>query len=117
MTIQELQAAVVEFIEERDWRQFHIDPRSTLLALGAEVGELMDIYRFTNLEEAHERAASRKVELGEEVADILYLLLMFCDQHDIDLEKAFLDKQKKRVKKYPVAAAKGQNKKYNELGI
>lgn len=115
MTIAELQAEVDRFIEERDWKQFHSDPRTTLLALGAEVGEIMDIFRFTNLEEAKARAVERKTDVADEIGDIMYLLLMFCNQHGLDLEKAFTDKHRKRAKKYPVHAAKGQNKKYTEL--
>jgi NTP pyrophosphatase (non-canonical NTP hydrolase) len=115
MTLKELQAEVDKFIEERDWKQFHADPRSTLLALGSEVGELMDIYRFTNEKETKERMKSRKHEISDEIADLLYLICMLCDQHDIDLEEAFTTKQKIRAKKYPIQASKGKNKKYNEL--
>jgi NTP pyrophosphatase (non-canonical NTP hydrolase) len=113
--LKTLQKRVVDFIEARDWRQFHHDPKNTLLALGAEVGELMDIYRFTTTEEAQQRVQQRKAEVEDEVADVLYLLLMFCEQNGIDLEQAFLHKEKKRELKYPVAKFKGVNTKYDRL--
>lgn len=114
MTIDELQNRVVAFITERDWRQFHEDPKNTLLALGAEVGELMDIYRFTTVGDAKKLSTHRKEDVEDEVADILYLLLMFCEQNGIDLEKAFMQKERKRHKKYPIEKFKGVNKKYNK---
>ena len=111
--IKELQDRVAAFIEERDWRQFHTDPKNTLLALGAEVGELMEIYRFTTVEQARTRVQERKDDVEDEVADILYNLLMFCEQNGIDLEQAFLQKEQKRIKRYPVEKFKGVNAKYN----
>lgn len=113
--LRTLQKQVADFIKERDWTQFHEDPKNTLLALGGEVGELMEIYRFTTVEEARERATARQEDVEDEVADVLYLLLMFCEQNNVDLEKAFQQKAVKRAKKYPIEKFKGVNMKYNAL--
>ena len=113
--IKDLQKRVAGFIDARDWRQFHADPKNTLLSLGSEVGELMEIYRFTTLEEARQRVIDRKAEVEDEVGDILYLLLMFCDQNNIDLEKAFDHKEAKREQKYPITKFKGINAKYDKI--
>jgi NTP pyrophosphatase (non-canonical NTP hydrolase) len=113
--IKALQQQVADFIAERDWTQFHEDPKNTLIALGAEVGELMELYRFTTLEEARNRVKTRQADVEDEVADILYLVLMFCHQNGIDLEKAFLSKSKKTAEKYPVEKFKGVNAKYDAL--
>jgi len=112
-TLKQLQDRVAAFIEERDWRQFHTDPKNTLLALGGEVGELMEIYRFTTEEQARERIKTRQSDIEDEVADILYNLLMFCEQNGIDLEAAFLTKEQKRIANYPIDKFKGINAKYN----
>jgi NTP pyrophosphatase (non-canonical NTP hydrolase) len=114
-TIHDLQKRVAAFIDERDWRQFHEDPKGTLLALGAEVGELMEIYRWTTTNDAQKRSRSHQNEVEDEVADILYLLLMFCEENDINLEQAFARKEAKRAEKYPAAKSKGVNKKYTQL--
>lgn len=111
--IKDLQKRVVDFIEERDWRQFHNDPKNTLIALVGEIGELMELYRFTTEKEAQEVSKKRKEEVEDELADILYILLMFADQNGIDLVEAFNKKEKKRIQKYPVSRFKGINKKYN----
>lgn len=112
-TLQELQKRVAAFVDERDWRQFHEDPKNILLALASEVGELMEVYRYTTVEQAQARAQERKEEVNDEVADILYNLLLFCEENGINLEKAFADKERRRADKYPVAKFKGVNKKYN----
>lgn len=113
--IRMLQQQVADFIAERDWTQFHEDPKNTLIALGAEVGELMELYRFTTVEEARQRVKTRQADVEDEVADVLYLILMFCHQNGIDLEQAFANKSKKRAEKYPVHKFKGINAKYDEL--
>lgn len=114
-SLRELQQRVMDFVDARDWRQFHNDPKGTLLALGGEVGELMEIYRLTDTEEAKARTKDRKADIEDELADILYVLLMFCGENNIDLEKAFLSKERKREQKYPIAKAKGVNAKYDKL--
>ncbi|HSX15179.1 MAG TPA: nucleotide pyrophosphohydrolase [Candidatus Saccharimonadales bacterium] len=113
--LKDLQKRVADFIDARDWRQFHDDPKNTLLALGSEVGELMDLYRFTTVEQAKQRKLSHREDVEDEVADILYLLLMFCDENDIDLEQAFLRKGIKREQRYPVQKSRGVSTKYDKL--
>lgn len=113
--LKTLQQRVAEFIDTRDWRQFHDDPKGTLLALGAEVGELMEIYRFRTPKEAREYAVSHREDIEDELGDILYILLMFCEENGLDLEAAFERKEAKREAKYPVAKAKGVNAKYDKL--
>jgi NTP pyrophosphatase (non-canonical NTP hydrolase) len=114
-SLKDLQKRVAEFVETRNWRQFHNDPKGTLLALGGEVGELMELYRFTTEKEAQDRTTQRKEEVEDELGDILYILLMFCEENDIDLEQAFKNKEKKREAKYPVKKFKGVNAKYTDV--
>ncbi len=113
--LKTLQKRVADFIDARDWRQFHDDPKGTMLALGGEVGELMEIFRFTTIEEARERIKTRRADIEDELGDILYILLMFCEEYSIDLEAAFERKEAKREARYPVVASKGVNKKYDQL--
>jgi dCTP diphosphatase len=40
-----VQRQLAEFARERDWARFH-DPRSLLLALVGEVGELAELYQW-----------------------------------------------------------------------
>lgn len=110
-----LQKRVEKFVKDRDWEQFHNDPKNTILAIGGELGELMELYRFTTTEQAQKRAIERHEEVEDELADIFYNLLLFCSQNNIDLEKAFMNKEKKRAAKYPISKFKGINAKYDQV--
>ncbi len=112
--LKQLQKRVADFVDARDWRQFHDDPKGTLLALGGEVGELQAIFRLISTEEAKQRLTTHRDQIEDELGDILYILLMFCEENGIDLEAAFEHKEAKREARYPVAKFKGVNKKYNE---
>lgn len=82
-----------DFTIERDWEQFH-DPKSLILALVGEVGELSELFqwlpaneckRLASLEPLHSRVA-------EEISDVLLYLVRLADVLDIDLGSASLAK-------------------------
>ena len=52
--IAELTAAVRAFSQERDWEQFH-DPKSLVLALVGEVGELAELFQWVPADAAVDR--------------------------------------------------------------
>lgn len=104
--LKTLQQQVADFSAERDWAQFHQDPKNTLIALGSELGELMELYRFTTVNEARQRIQTHKAQVEDELGDILYLILMFCHQNNIDLETAFANKVQKRAKNIPSKSSK-----------
>ncbi len=106
-SIKELQAMVVKFRDERDWKQFH-SLKNIASALNVEAAELLEHFLWTE-------DSRWPGEMGEEAADILYHLLLFCDGAKIDLGKAFIEKLEKNGKKYPVEKAKGSPKKYSDL--
>ena len=56
-----------------------------------------------------------KKEIGEELADVLYWVLLISYDLKIDVLDALDKKMKKNEKKYPVAKAKGRHAKYNKL--
>lgn len=114
-TIQELKDIIDKFITQRDWQQFHSDPKNTLIAVVIELGELLEHFRFTSATEAQKRMIDRNREIEDEIADIFYNLLMFCLENDIDVSRAFANKMAKNYKKYPVKKVKGKNLKYSEL--
>ena len=58
--------------------------------------------------------SDKRVEVEEELADVLYFVLRFAQMNNIDLSSAVSSKIEKNDKKYPVEKAKGCNKKYNE---
>ncbi len=57
----------------------------------------------------------KRNKIEEEVADVFYFLLRFCQMYEIDLTQSLLKKLEINEKRYPVEKAKGKNLKYTEL--
>ena len=78
-----------EFTEERGWAQFH-DPKSLVLALVGEVGELAELVQWLPAEEARALLTSepRSTRVAEEISDILIYLVRLADVLDVDLPSA-----------------------------
>ena len=56
-----------------------------------------------------------KDEIGEELADVLYWVLLMGNDFHIDVLSALELKMKKNEEKYPVEKAKGKHTKYTKL--
>jgi len=84
--VAELTRLVREFSVERDWEQFH-DPKSLILALVGEVGELAELFQWIPANEAAARfsAEGRQARAGEEIADVLIYLIRLADVLGLDL--------------------------------
>jgi dCTP diphosphatase len=87
--LAQLTAAMREFSRERDWEQFH-DPKSLLLALVGEVGELTELFQWLPAERAAELAKNGRLHdrAGEEMADVLLYLVRLADVTGVDLASA-----------------------------
>lgn len=112
--IEELTAIVLKFRDERDWKQFH-GPKDLAISLMLEAGELLELFQRKNDEEIKEYVRSNKTAIGEELADILYHILIFGHDLDIDIPEAFKKKMEENRAKYPIEKAKGNGAKYTEL--
>lgn len=109
--IEELQQEIKEFCDERDWEQFH-NAKDLAIGISTEAGELLDLFRFKDSEEAF---LNHRADIEEESADVFFFLLRFAQMNAIDLEEVLKRKLEKNAEKYPVDKAKGSNKKYNEF--
>ena len=114
-TVEDLKKLVQKFCEERDWDQFH-DIKELAIGLATESAELLDIMRFKTPAQLSEllRDERSRIRISEELADIAWMLLRFCQLHGFELATALGDKMKKNEVKYPVATSRGSNRKYNE---
>lgn len=106
---------VQTFCEERDWDQFH-NPKDLAIGISTEANELLDIFRFKDVEDMKKIFADpkKREHVEEELADVFFFLLRFAQRNQIDLKKALEMKMMKNAKKYTVEGSKGNNKKYNE---
>jgi dCTP diphosphatase len=96
-----LEAALAEFARARDWDRFHT-PRSLLLALTGEVGELVEIFQWMTDAEAGAVMNTDKAEhVRQEVADVLLYLTRLTMVLGIDLDSAVRNKIAMNAIKYP----------------
>lgn len=112
--IKELTEIIKRFRDARDWKKFH-NPKDTSLSLVLEAAEVMEHFQWKDKEELFDYVKTHKEEIGEELSDVLYWVLLISHDLGIDITKAFIRKMAISEKKYPVNKAKGIHKKYTEL--
>ena len=109
-TLAELSAVVREFVEERDWRQFHT-PKNLAMALAIEVAELMEHFQWITIDESRAAVAidAKRAAAGEELADVLAYVLAMANALQLDLATTFRDKLAKNAERYPVEMSRGRH--------
>lgn len=112
--IQKLTEEIIEFRDARNWKQFH-NPKDCALSLALEVAEVMEHFQWKNAEEMAKHIRESKEEISDELADVLYWVLLMSHDLDIDIYKALKRKNKNNIEKYPVEKAKGKHTKYTKL--
>ena len=111
-----LSEALRRFAIDRDWEQFH-SPKNLVMALTGEAGELAEVFQWMS-EEASRGAArdpGTATAVRQELADVLLYLIRTADVLGVDLNEAVAEKLQRNAEKYPVAAARGNSRKYTEL--
>ncbi len=113
-TIKELTEKIIKFREERDWKQFH-KPKDMAISLALEAAEVLEHFQWKTSEEIEEYVKTHKEHIGEELADVLYWILLMSYDIDLDILEALDKKLEKNAQKYPVEKFKGKHTKYNQL--
>ena len=113
-SFEELQAMIRKFVDDRDWDQFH-NPKDLSISLSLEAAEVLEHFQWKNDAEMAAHAEKHKDDVGEELADVLYWVLLLANKLNINLSEAFKAKMVKNEAKYPIEKAKGSHKKYTEL--
>lgn len=108
-SIAALTAEIREFARERDWEQFH-DPKSLILALVGEVGELAELFQWVSAADvvAEFSADERRQRAGEEIADVLTYLLRLADVLGIDAGPATVSKLESSRSRFAVQDVRGR---------
>ena len=109
LTLKDLKSKVENFVNERDWEQFH-DPKNLAMSISIEAAELMEIFQWSSNDESSQKMDTKdsRIHAIEEVADILIYIIAFCNRNNIDISEAILNKLKKNKKKYPKDKFKGK---------
>jgi NTP pyrophosphatase (non-canonical NTP hydrolase) len=115
--MDDLIKAVLAFRDERDWRQFHT-PKDLAISICLEAAELLEPFQWKRSDEIADYLAegANRRRVADELADVLILLVSMADALGIDLLEAAGAKLAENARKYPVAQARGNAKKYDELG-
>ncbi len=111
---KELTKRIIEFRDARDWKQFH-NPKDVAMSLCLEAAEVLEHFQWKNKEEIEEYIKTHKEHIGEELADVLYWVLLMSYDLNIDILDALDKKIQKNESKYPIEKAKGKHTKYNNL--
>ena len=86
MQIQDAQKAVAEWINKHGVRYF--DELTNMAQLTEEVGEVARIIARRYGEQS-EKESDKNKDLGEELADVIFVVLCLANQTGIDLQEAF----------------------------
>ena len=102
---------VLQFRDDRDWRQFHT-PKDLALSMTLEASELLEVYQWsgTDLE-----CRDKLSKVREELADVLSYCILMADVYGLDLDEIMNAKVDKNEAKYPVEKSRGRADKYTEL--
>jgi dCTP diphosphatase len=111
--LEKLQDAVLAFVRERDWEQFH-SPKNLAMALIVECAELTEEFQWLTEDASRQLPSDKRDRVADELADIFIYLLRLGQVLDINLVGAATAKLAKNGVKYPVDKAKGNAQKYSE---
>lgn len=107
--IEELKKLIRDFVDERDWQQFH-SPKNLSMALAIEAAELMEHFQWIGQGESRSIAddPERLAAVGEELADVFAYSLALADVLGLDMAETVRAKMVKNVAKYPAAEFRGR---------
>ena len=102
---------VLQFRDDRNWRQFH-NPKDLAISINLEAAELLEVFQWS----ATDIVCESKIDkIKEELADVLNYCILMADACDLDMDEIIQEKIKRNNEKYPIEKAKDSAKKYNEF--
>ena len=111
MTYDETIKLLIQFRDERDWKQFH-DSKNLATAISIEAAELNELFLWKTIKESEEVDIQK---LKEELADVLSFAFLLAEKHGLDPFEIVAEKIKINAEKYPVDKARGTATKYTDL--
>lgn len=109
--MEKLLQRILEFHKARDWEQFH-SPKNVAMDVAAEVGELLDPFRWVTEDESYALGDNENVR--DEIGDSFRALIYLAHRLGIDPVEAAMEKLDKMEEKYPAEKCYGLAKKYSE---
>jgi len=65
----------VAFRDARDWKQFH-NPKDMAISLSLEASEVLEHFQWKSNDQMEEHLIVKKDEVADELADVLYWVLL-----------------------------------------
>ncbi len=96
MDIKKIQTEVDEWIKSHGVRYF--DELTNMVQLTEEVGEVARIISRRYGEQS-EKESDKQKDLGEELADVLFVVICLANQTGVDLSEAFAKKLELKTKR------------------
>lgn len=106
MAEQDILKLLNDFVESRDWDQFH-SAENLSKSISIESGELLELFQWGQ-EVDQERVI-------DELADVLTYCYLLAQKIGVSPEVIILEKLEKTATKYPVDKSKGSSVKYDRL--
>lgn len=97
----ELRDRYDDFLEQRDWHQFHT-PQNLAMAISVEANELLELFLWFDNPETTQVLEDEELvdEIRDEIADVLIYCLSLAIQMDIDLLEAVEEKMEKNESRF-----------------
>ena len=101
-TLLQLRLVVKDFIKERDWEKYHT-PKNLAMSITIEASELMELFQWYPGEDTIKllEDEDKKIEIGDEIADIMIYCLAFANQTEIDISEVVHRKLEKNELRFP----------------
>lgn len=112
--LEDLTRRIVEFRDERDWKQYH-SPKNLAASISIEAAELLEIFQWSSDETLPADVEKRRDQIEREIADVLIYALLLAHDTRVDPAAAIQRKLAENDAKYPAEKARGKRVKYTEL--
>jgi dCTP diphosphatase len=111
--LEVLRRDILDFNEKRQWGKYH-SPKNVVMDLAAEVGELVEPFRWLTEQESYDLDEKTLQSVKEELGDVFRIVVYLAHQLGIDPIEAASNKLEEMDKKYPVDQCYGKALKYTE---
>jgi dCTP diphosphatase len=108
-TLAELKRLVNDFVDRRDWHQFHC-PKNLSMSMAIEAAELMEHFQWLSTEQSRGVTGQPQqlAAVAEELSDVLCYALALANELDLDLSTAIQQKMARNELKYPADQYRGR---------
>lgn len=100
MVMEKLQQEISDFVDKRNWRQFH-SPKNLAMALTVESAELLEIFQWLTASESYLLDPETLDHVEQEIGDVMIYLTTLASSLGLDPLAAAKKKLKMNALKYP----------------